>query len=221
MNIDISSPQLIFWDLDGTLIDSDALHTASMRHASLALGKTLPAQLGIPAGANAPAAYRHLFGLAPRQPLPAHYAAWYGAACDYVVSHMAGTAPLAAAVECCAWFAARGLRQGLVSNSSPAVIEASLRHLGLRGYFGHLCSGDDVSQGKPAPDVYLRALDLHGVAAASCLVFEDSRTGIAASRAAGLPVVAVTDAAELAALGDFTVSPSQPDSWRALRRRLF
>lgn len=221
MSIDIGSPQLILWDLDGTLIDSDALHTASMRHASLALGKTLPAQLGIPTGSNAPAAYRHLFGLAPDQALPDHYQAWYSSATDYVVAHMEAAEPLAPAVECCAWFAARGLRQGLVSNSHPAVIEAALRHLGLGAHFEHLCSGDEVAQGKPAPDVYLRALALHGVAAASCLVFEDSRTGIAAARAAGLRVVAVAESAELAALGDFTVSPSQPETWRALRRRLF
>ncbi|MDC8756588.1 HAD family hydrolase [Janthinobacterium fluminis] len=217
----MNTPQLILWDLDGTLIHSESLHMESIRHACRMLGKDCGADLGIPAGSDGPSGYRHLFGMAAEQPLPDQYADWYGAAIDYVVAHLAETAPVAAAVECCAWFAGRGLAQTLVSNSHPRIIEASLRHLGIREHFTYLCSGDEVARGKPAPDAYLHALALHGAAAESCLVFEDSRNGIIAAKAAGLRVVAVSDLADVTALGDFTVSPSQPASWHTLRQRLF
>ncbi len=216
-----TTPQFILWDLDGTLIDSEPLHLESIRRAGLGLGRVLDGELGLPPGMDAPGTYRHLFGLAPAQALPPEYTLWYDAAIEYIVTHLADTRPVAGALECCAWFAGRGLAQSLVSNSHPRVIEASLRHLGIRKHFTHLCSGDEVALGKPAPDVYLRALALHGLAADAALVFEDSRTGITAAKAAGLRVVAVSDSAELAALADYTVSPSHPDSWRTLRQHLF
>jgi beta-phosphoglucomutase-like phosphatase (HAD superfamily) len=221
MSMQTTTPQLILWDLDGTLIDSEPLHLESIRRACLELGKVLDGDPGLPPGMDAPGTYRHLFGLAPAQALPPQYTLWYDAAIAYIVAHLAGTAPVAGALECCAWFAGRGLAQSLVSNSHPRVIEASLRHLGIREQFTHLCSGDEVALGKPAPDVYLRALALHGLGADAALVFEDSRTGITAARAAGLRVVAVSDSADLAALADYSVSPSRPDSWRALRQQLF
>jgi beta-phosphoglucomutase-like phosphatase (HAD superfamily) len=51
--------------------------------------------------------------------------------------------------------------------------------------------GDEVSQPKPAPDVYLRAAELLAVNPGACLVIEDSPTGIAAAREAGMGVIAV------------------------------
>ena len=50
---------------------------------------------------------------------------------------------------------------------------------------------EDVAQGKPAPDGYLRAAELLGVDPGHCLVIEDSATGVAAAEAAGMVVLAV------------------------------
>ncbi|WP_317202077.1 HAD family phosphatase [Janthinobacterium sp.] len=221
MNIAMQTPQLMLWDLDGTLIRSEELHQEAIRQACRALGRPTDGELDIPPGSDGAAAYRHLFGISPGQALPDQYAAWYRMANEYVIANLAGTEAVGGALECCAWFAARGVSQSVVSNSDPRVIDASLRHLGIRGRFEHLCSGDEVARGKPAPDVYLHALALHGVDAASCLVFEDSRNGMTAAKAAGLRVVAVTDSLRLAAQADFTVSPSRPESWQALLQRLF
>ena len=79
--------------------------------------------------------------------------------------------------------------------------------------FDAVVAGDDVAEPKPAPDVYLRACDLLGVEPSETIAFEDSPTGVAAARAAGLHVVGIPsypgvelDAHSLAAsLGDAAV----------------
>lgn len=53
--------------------------------------------------------------------------------------------------------------------------------------FDVIAAGDEVAAKKPAPDVYLLALDRLGLAGGDCLAFEDSANGLAAARAAGLP----------------------------------
>lgn len=73
-----------------------------------------------------------------------------------------------------------------VENATPI-----LHRFGLAGAFDAEVFGNDVAVGKPAPDVYLRALELTGADAARSVAFEDSADGIAAARAAGVHVVKV------------------------------
>ncbi len=53
-------------------------------------------------------------------------------------------------------------------------------------------SGDDVTRGKPDPEVFLKAAAGLGVPAARCVVFEDAPSGVAAAKAAGMACVGVT-----------------------------
>jgi sugar-phosphatase len=64
-----------------------------------------------------------------------------------------------------------------------------------------LVTSDQVTRGKPAPDCYLLAAERLGVDPAACLVIEDAPSGIAAGRAAGMTVWAVTTTHDAAALG--------------------
>ena len=63
-----------------------------------------------------------------------------------------------------------------------------------------LVTADQVARGKPAPDPFLLAAERLGVDPAACLVFEDAPAGIAAGRAAGMTVWAVTTTHAAAAL---------------------
>ena len=63
----------------------------------------------------------------------------------------------------------------------------------MRKYFTCVLSGHDVEKRpKPAPDIYLRAAEVLHADPACCIVFEDSLTGVAAARAAGMRVAGVT-----------------------------
>lgn len=81
----------------------------------------------------------------------------------------------------------------LASGSNHAVIGAVLGLSGLRRHFGAVVSAGDVPRGKPAPDIFLRAAELLGVAPAGCVVIEDSVAGVAAGRAAGMKVIGITN----------------------------
>ncbi len=90
----------------------------------------------------------------------------------------------------------------LASGSERAVVEAVLDFRNLRRFFPVSVSGSDIAKGKPCPDIFLQAAELLGVAPERCAVIEDSRPGVAAGRAAGMTVFAITNthpAAELQA----------------------
>ena len=78
----------------------------------------------------------------------------------------------------------------LASSSPKKVIEIILDMFKLTNYFDVQVSGQDVENSKPAPDIFLRAAQLLGVSPAECLVFEDSRNGVVAAKAAGMKCIA-------------------------------
>ena len=78
----------------------------------------------------------------------------------------------------------------LVSASPRILMDAALTTL-PENFFKFTISADDVIRTKPFPDPYLEAAYRMGVAPASCVVFEDSLTGIASAKSAGCAVVAV------------------------------
>lgn len=78
----------------------------------------------------------------------------------------------------------------LVSASPRILMDAALTTL-PKDFFQFSISADDVARTKPFPDPYLEAAERMGVAPGSCVVFEDSLTGIASAKSAGCAVVAV------------------------------
>jgi beta-phosphoglucomutase family hydrolase len=86
----------------------------------------------------------------------------------------------------------RELPAAVATNAEPANLEFVLRETGLGQYFRAAVDGHKVKRPKPAPDLYLRAAELLRVAPESCIVFEDSGTGVRAGLAAGMRVVGVT-----------------------------
>ena len=86
----------------------------------------------------------------------------------------------------------RGTPIGLVSNSPLAFVTRSLEIAGFHDRFDAIVSAHEVAAPKPAPDPYLEACDRLGVEPGRTVVaLEDSPTGVAAARAAGLTVIGV------------------------------
>jgi HAD superfamily hydrolase (TIGR01509 family) len=96
---------------------------------------------------------------------------------------------------------AGGRPVAIASSSHPAVIRAAVDALGLHDALGAIVSSDEVSHGKPAPDVYLLAASRLGVDPARCLVIEDSVNGVRAGRAAGMTTVLIPNASVPPAAG--------------------
>lgn len=80
---------------------------------------------------------------------------------------------------------------GLASSSNRPLIELVLGRAGLGGLFRVTVSSEEVARGKPSPDVYLEAVRRLGVEPARAAAVEDSHNGILSAKAAGLRVVAI------------------------------
>ena len=85
---------------------------------------------------------------------------------------------------------------GLASNSPRYLVDAALQSAGFTDAFEAVVSSDDVAHHKPAPDLYLLACERLGVVPRDALALEDTASGIASAKAAGLTCIAVPQFAE-------------------------
>ncbi len=116
---------------------------------------------------------------------------------------------------------ARGVRMGIASTTSRANVDALLHHhLGAawQGRFAAIVCGEDVQRKKPDPEVYVQALRRLGDGPLRVVAIEDSPDGVAAARAAAVPVL-VTRSAYFAAAtmaGAIAIGPGlqDRDGWR-------
>jgi HAD superfamily hydrolase (TIGR01509 family) len=89
--------------------------------------------------------------------------------------------------------AAIDLPRSIASNSPRARVAQALRVTGLGRHFnGAIHAIEDVVHGKPAPDLYLRAAAMAGIAPRDCLAVEDSVAGVTSAAAAGCTVIGFT-----------------------------
>lgn len=85
------------------------------------------------------------------------------------------------------------IKIGLATNSSHDLIQTVLHSLSIASFFQTTVSADDVANGKPAPDVYLKACYNLKSKPSECLVIEDSFTGATAGKQANMTVFAVPE----------------------------
>jgi HAD superfamily hydrolase (TIGR01509 family) len=89
------------------------------------------------------------------------------------------------------WARARGIATGLVTNAPRENADLMIAVLGMGEAFDVVIAATELAHSKPHPEPYLAALASLGLDARHTLAIEDSATGIAAARAAGLDVVAL------------------------------
>lgn len=83
-----------------------------------------------------------------------------------------------------------GIGMAVGSSSRRMLVEAVLDYLGITSRFKAVITGDDVENLKPAPDIYLLAMERIGADMSQAVAIEDSRLGIQAALAAGIPCIA-------------------------------
>lgn len=110
---------------------------------------------------------------------------------DEMVATLRKHVPILPGAEAALQHTSRDFRLGLATSAARPVAETVLEQTGWNRYFDVVVSADDVASGKPAPDVYLRALELMHAKAADSEAVEDSTNGIRSAHAAGLRVIAV------------------------------
>ncbi|MBF6574460.1 HAD family hydrolase [Nocardia farcinica] len=182
----------VLWDMDGTLLDSEKLWDIAVRELAVELGTEMTDEVRHAlVGASGPNALRILFdGLGVDPTTEA-----LREAADFLERRvgdlMTGPIPWRpGAADALALVRASGLSSALVTNTIRSLTEFGLDTLGRHHFDVSVC-GDEVAEGKPAPDPYLRAAELLGVDPRHCVAVEDSPTGARAATAAGCAVIVV------------------------------
>ncbi|MEJ8858927.1 HAD family phosphatase [Variovorax robiniae] len=173
----------VLWDMDGTLVDSEPLHEETLLMSLAAEGITPPPDLhalvvGLPAR-SIHETFSARYGLA----MP--FDAWRRFRSHAYLARAARLQPRAGALEVFRELQSLGVPQAVVSNSERLIVDVNLRAIGLMEPDLVSVSRNDVRQGKPEPEGYLRAAWLLGLEGAEITVVEDSPTGALAGIAAG------------------------------------
>lgn len=186
----------VIFDLDGTLIDSEAMTQAAGIEAFASLGVEVdPAFLHGLIGIDDQTGAGIIRARFPDLDTDAFAAAWTrGVRARYAegVPLKPGTEELLAAIT---------LPKALATSSTRRQADIKLALSGLAPHFSHVVTFDDVASPKPHPEPYLLAARLLGVDPARCVAFEDSKTGARSAHAAGMTVVQIPDI--VPASGDF------------------
>ncbi len=183
------SARALIFDMDGLLVDSEGL-------AAVAMDQLLEEyQLE-----RDPAVHRRLLGRRIVEAL-AIVREGYGMQEDVDVliarysvlrsKQLEAVTPMPFAREIIERARLAGLPIGLATSGARVHVDISLGRTGLAGLFDSETTGDEVTRGKPAPDLFLMAADRLGVDPADAVVLEDSPLGVEAARAAGVRVIAV------------------------------
>ncbi|MFH1763232.1 MAG: HAD family phosphatase [Gemmatimonadota bacterium] len=192
-------PGAVLWDLDGTLADSKDYHWRAWKEAMSAEGLTVTE-----------AQFLASFG----QRNDAILGAWLGPDADAAQIRRLGDAkealyrelvrtegitPLPGAAEWVRSLHEAGWRQAIASSAPRLNVEVMHQALGFSGLIDTLVAAEDVSQGKPDPEVFLKAASELGIPPDRCVVVEDAEAGIEAAHRGGMPSVGVGDGAVEAA----------------------
>ena len=192
----------VIFDFDGTLVDTMPVHFEAYRRTFAEMNLELTREAFYESiGGNARETIPKL--LAGRA-APLDLAAIHQRK-KQIVSELLTSEPIPVlpAAQLLSAFAGR-LPIALASSGSRPGIELVLERFGWRDYFSAIVTGEDVPNGKPAPDLFLRAAEKLGVPAKTCLVFEDTTPGVEAAAAAGMRVFDVRGASA----PEVTIAPS-------------
>ena len=179
----------VVFDCDGTLVDSERLSFQAWREALAAHGYELhDADIEATRGRAYPWVHAYF---AERASLPDPEAFWPQHAGRLFELLETDLEVFDDAVGCARELKARGVPIAIATGSRRERLDATLRAAGLDGLFDATVAQDEVEHSKPAPDLFLRAAELLGVAPEDCVAVEDSPTGVESALAAGMRVVAV------------------------------
>lgn len=178
----------VFFDLDGTLIDSEAVGQVAGTIAFASLGieiepEFLHSMIGID-DETSEGMIRARFPGLDTAVLDAARVAEVRRRYAEDLPLKPGTHQVLEAIR---------LPKALVTSSTRSQADYKLDLSGLGPHFAHIVTFDDVSAAKPDPEPYLLAARLLGVDPARCVVFEDSEAGARAAHAAGMTVVQIPD----------------------------
>jgi beta-phosphoglucomutase-like phosphatase (HAD superfamily) len=214
--------EAVIFDMDGVLIDSGAHHRAAWRALLEEIGEepAHPEHWRLTIGRPSEEAMPLLLG----RSMPEHEVWRLARRKRDLYVHLArgGIVTVAGVSRFVADLARHKVPRAVGTSASSFDVDRLLAGAGLRRHFDVIVTADDVTLGKPDPEVYLLAAARMRVAPEACVVFEDSLVGVEAARRAGMRAIGVTTAhteAELRQAGaERAVADFEGIEWPAIAR---
>ncbi len=188
----------VLWDMDGTLVDSEEYHWLSWRDTMASEGIAITHEQ-----------FLKTFGQRNDSILPQ----WLAAGTSAERIQQVGDSkeelyrklvregclePLPGVMDWVRRLREQGWLQAVASSAPRKNIEVVLEVMGLAGFFEALVSAEDVTAGKPDPQVFQKGAERLGMLASRCIVVEDAVPGVEAARRAGMRCIGVSRKGSLA-----------------------
>ncbi len=180
------------FDWDGVIIDSAQLHEQSWKHLAAELGTSIASGSFIRGFGMKSARIIEEIHRWAKEPAEIARLTDRKEALYREIVAQSEIAPLPGVAKWIKALRAAGVPCAVASSTQRLNIEVVLNRLGLKEAFSAIVSAEDVSHGKPHPEVFQMAAAKLELPAELCVVFEDAHVGIEAAHAAGIKVVAVT-----------------------------
>jgi beta-phosphoglucomutase len=181
----------VLWDVDGTLVDTADLHFEAWQKLAAEIGKTysredFAATFGWRNVEIFPRVFGSVYTAAEIDALGERKELYYRAEAKKGVELLPGVRDLVKGLR------DAGIAQAVGSSAPRNNVELILDMTGLREFIAASIAMEDVSKGKPDPEVFLAGAKRLGVPPERCVVFEDAPVGIRAAKAGGMKAVGVT-----------------------------
>lgn len=192
----------VLFDMDGVLLDSESYICQAGIEMFREKGYTVEANDFVEftgMGEN-----RYLGGVAEKYGIPFDLEKDKARTYEIYASLVTGRlAPLEGVIPFLRKCRSRGFRLAVASSADRVKISINLAEIGIpESTFHTIVSGLDIVHKKPSPDIFLKAAEKLGVHPSGCLVIEDAISGVAAGKAAGARVLALTTTFPAHLLGD-------------------
>ena len=185
-----SQSSAVIFDMDGVLLDSEPLHYEAVRALLAEHGVQFPLEDYFRyLGTTLTSTWDDLCERYPISMPFEQFEARYNS--DVLDQYLAGAPLIRGARELVARLQDAGVPIAVASSSHRVWVDAALSGAGLREYFDQTTAGDEVSMGKPSPEIYIKAAEKLGFKPSDCIAIEDAPAGVESARAAGMKVVLV------------------------------
>lgn len=184
----------VIFDMDGLLVDTERLSMSCWHQALAELGLSFSESLILQGRGQSPAEMEPRFCRFYGDQLKDFFALYTrkNELMDMVTAEE-GEHLKVGAITLLRWLKSEGYTISLATSTDEQRATTRLRRVGIYDYFDRMVFGPMVSRYKPAPDIFLKAIELLGRAPEECLVLEDSPNGILAAHAAGAKPMMIYD----------------------------
>lgn len=188
--------EAVIFDMDGVIMDSEPVYNAIEREMHKEIGLDLPDEILFQSmGKGSLSWWRELKERYDFPGDPAEYARREDEEyLDYLFSDETEKVMMPGFDVLLKELKAKGYKIAIASGATIKAIDRVVEIFGFEAYIDARVSGDEVDNGKPAPDVFLEAAARLGVQPAACVVVEDSVTGLMGALAGGMTAVAYMSA---------------------------